>query len=189
MTRPSRELGELLQYYRWLRIYGYNDAHSGNASIRIGPEVWITPTGACADTLASSEFIHCDTGGGIDPGASLDAPLHLEIYRQNPDAVAVLHSHCPHAVAMTMGGDDFVPADFEGRRYFPKVPVFDIRYEEYVETSPRIIGAALAMHRVVISRGHGVYAWGENLNQAYKWTCSLEMSAMTAWLAGQIGPR
>jgi L-fuculose-phosphate aldolase len=90
---------------------------------------------------------------------------------------------------MTMGGDDFFPADFEGRLYFPKVPVFDIGYEEYVKRSPRIIGAALATHRVVISRGHGVYAWGENLNQAYKWTCSLEMSAMTAWLTGQIGPR
>jgi L-fuculose-phosphate aldolase len=32
-------------------------------------------------------------------------------------------------------------------------------------------------------RGHGVYAWGESLNRAYKWTCSLELSARTAHIA------
>lgn len=189
MTRPERELDELLQYYRWLRVYGYNDGHSGNASMRIGSAIWITPTGACADTLASSEFIHCDMGGKIGHGASLDAPLHLAVYRHNHDSGAVLHSHCPHAVAMTMGGEEFRPEDFEGRLYFPVVPVFDIPYENYVAESPERIGMALATHRVVISRGHGVYAWGEDLNQAYKWTCSLEMSAKTAWLAGQAKSR
>jgi L-fuculose-phosphate aldolase len=36
-------------------------------------------------------------------------------------------------------------------------------------------------------RGHGVYATARNLNLAYKWSCSLELSARTAWLARVAG--
>jgi L-fuculose-phosphate aldolase len=39
----------------------------------------------------------------------------------------------------------------------------------------------------VIVRGHGVYAAGETLERAYKWTCSLELSAKTAVIARQAG--
>jgi len=35
--------------------------------------------------------------------------------------------------------------------------------------------------------GHGVYAAGESLNLAYKWSCSLELSAKTAFIALQAG--
>ncbi|MGD9292724.1 MAG: class II aldolase/adducin family protein [Gammaproteobacteria bacterium] len=36
-------------------------------------------------------------------------------------------------------------------------------------------------------RGHGVYARGRSLDQAYKWTCSLESSARIAWLTRTAG--
>ena len=116
-------------------------------------------------------------------GASLDAPLHLAVYAARPDAMAVLHSHGPHSIAMTLDGEDFVPADFEGRYYFPVVPVLDIPHELYTARSPEEVAAALATHRVCVVRGHGVYAAAESLDLAYKWTCSLESSARIAWLA------
>ena len=34
-----------------------------------------------------------------------------------PRAGAVLHSHGAYSVALTMDGEDFVPADFEGQYY------------------------------------------------------------------------
>ena len=46
---------ELVQHYGWLRKYGYNDSHSGNASVRDDSTIWVTPTGACADTLHADE--------------------------------------------------------------------------------------------------------------------------------------
>ena len=42
---------DLVRHYLWLRRYGLNDSHSGNASVRDGELVWVTPTGCCADTL------------------------------------------------------------------------------------------------------------------------------------------
>jgi L-fuculose-phosphate aldolase len=41
--------------------------------------------------------------------------------------------------------------------------------------------------KATVVSGHGVYAAAENLNLAYKWSCSLELSAKTAFLARQAG--
>jgi len=88
---------------------------------------------------------------------------------------------------MTLNGDDFIPADFEGQYYFPVVPVLNIAYDDYLDEAPQRVAKALSKHKIVIVRGHGVYAQAETLNLAYKWTCSLELSAKTAWLAKQVG--
>ena len=48
------------------------------------------------------------------------------------------------------------------------------------------VAQGLAGHKVVIVRGHGVYACAETINLAYKWSCSVELSAKTAWLTAQL---
>ncbi len=178
---------DLVRYYRWLRQYGLNDSHSGNASVREGDTVWVTPSGACADTLTPEALVACPLDGACGAGASLDAPLHVAVYQRNPQAGAVLHSHGPHTVALTLNGEDFTPVDFEGQFYFPHVPVLDIPYGDYVAQAPEAVAHALAEHRVAVVRGHGVYAQAKDLNLAYKWTCSLELSAKTAFIARQAG--
>lgn len=177
---------ELVQHYHWLRQYGCNDSHSGNASFRWHDEVWVTPTGCCADTLRPEDLIRCHIDGSMGEGASLDAPLHIEVYRHNPDARALFHSHGPHAVAITLNGQDFIPVDFEGQYYFPFVPVIRIPYSDYVTKAPAAVAGQLKSHKVTVVCGHGVYACAESINLAYKWSCSLELSAKTAWLAKQI---
>jgi L-fuculose-phosphate aldolase len=185
---PDQEAAaNLVRYYRWLRAYGLNDSHSGNASCRIGEEIWITPTGCCADTLSESDLIRVSTSAMAPEGASLDGNLHLEVYRHVPKAMAVLHSHGPCSIAMTMSGEDFAALDFEGRLYFGTVPVLDIPHAAYTEQSPEKVARVLREHRVAIVRGHGVYARGRSLDQAYKWTCSLESSARIAWLTRSAG--
>ncbi len=178
---------DLVRHYKWLRQYDINDSHSGNASVRDGNAIWMTPTGCCADTLAPDQLIRCPLGESPPRGASLDAPLHLAVYQSNPDAGAVLHSHGAHTVALTLGGGEFTPIDFEGQLYFPIVPVISIPYQDYLMESPRRVAAALAEHCIAVVRGHGVYAWGSSINLAYKWTCSLELSARTAFIARLAG--
>ena len=176
---------DLVRYYRWLRCYGYNDSHSGNISARGKKGFWITPTGAGADTLHKKDLVACPLEGDLPQGASLDASLHQAVYRARPDVGALIHSHCPFAVAMTFDGGDYTPPDFEGQYYLPTVPVLSIDYASYVAEAPARVAATLTSFRVVIVRGHGVYARGKDLNECYKWTCSLELSAKTAWLVAR----
>jgi L-fuculose-phosphate aldolase len=178
---------DLIRYYRWLRQHGINDSHSGNASVRDNDTVWVTPTGACADTLEAEDLVECSLSGNIGKGASLDAALHIAVYQENSKARAVLHSHGAHTVALTMNGEDFIPPDFEGQYYFPRVPVISIDYDRYLQDAPQQVASILAEYPITVVRGHGVYAQAETLNLAYKWTCSLELSARTAFLAKQAG--
>ncbi len=178
---------ELVRYYRWLRRYGYNDSHSGNASVRMGKRFWITPTGCCADTLRPKDLIECPVNGPCPEGASGDAALHQRVYQENGDVGAVLHSHGPYSVAVTLNGEEFVPPDFEGHYYFPSVPVATVPYEDYWRDAPAVVAGILTQHPIMVVRGHGVYSAGASLNLAYKWTCSLELSAKTAVIAKQAG--
>lgn len=187
MTGPDDARQALVRYYRWLRQYGLNDSHSGNASVRDGSSAWVTPSGCGGDTLAPGDLLPCTPGQAPPPGASLDAPLHLAVYAACPEAGAVLHSHGPHSIAMTLAGGNFVPVDFEGRYYFAVVPVLDIPPEQYTARSPAAVAATLARHRICVVRGHGVYTAAATLDLAYKWTCSLESSARIAWLARAAG--
>lgn len=178
---------QLVQYYRWLRKYGCNDSHSGNGSIRDGDIIWVTPTGACADTLLAGDLVRCGTDGSIGRNASLDAALHVNIYQHDPVTTAVLHSHGPYTVALTLDGQDFNPIDFEGQYYFSTVPVLTIAYKDYEAKAPAEVAAVLTEYPIAVVRGHGVYARGASLNIAYKLTCSLEQSAKTRWLATLAG--
>jgi len=170
---------ELVRYYHWLRRYGYNDSHSGNASVRTDAGFWITPAGACADTLEPDDLVACPLDGPCPTGASRDAPLHRHLYREQPRAMAILHSHGPYSAALSFAGRDFRPVDFEGQSHFEQIPVATIEYEEAPGKALEVLANALADHPLAMVRGHGVYAWGETLNQAYQWTCSLELSART----------
>ncbi len=177
---------ELVRHYAWLRKYGYNDSHSGNASMRDGDTIWVTPTGACADTLQANDLVACSIDGSCGENASFDAKLHIEVYNQNAKACAVFHSHGPHTIALTMNGQDFIPDDFEGKLYFPTVPVHTINFDDYSEKSPQRVADTLRNYCITVVSGHGVYACAESINLAYKWTCSLEHSAKIAYLYQQI---
>ena len=178
---------DLVRHYQWLRQYGNNDSHSGNASVRVDEDMWVTPTGACADLLTPDRLVRCQLDGALGEGASLDARLHLMVYQLTPSARSVLHSHGPYTVAMTMDGNDFIPPDFEGQLYFPRVPVITIPYERYLDEAADKVAKVLSQAPIMVVRGHGVYAQAESINLAYKWTCSLELSAKTAFLARQAG--
>jgi L-fuculose-phosphate aldolase len=176
---------ELVLHFRLLRVNGCNDSHSGNASALVDNGFWLTRAGACADTLISKDLLHCPLEGTCPVGTPDDALIHRQVYSQQPKARAVLHSHGPYSVAMSFAGQDFRPADFQAQYYFESVPVLNVPYEDYMDEAPQAVAEALAEHPICMVRGHGVYAWGETINIAYKWTTSLELSAKTYVIARQ----
>ena len=182
-SEDSRE--ELVRYYRWLHQYGYNDSHSGNASVRLGDAFYVTPTSVNAGLLRPEDLILCPLTGDLPPGVSLDAPLHRAVYLAQPEARGILHSHGAYSVGVSVGGRDFQPVDFEGRYYFQTVPVLDVPFDSYLEDAPERVAETLTSFPIAMIRGHGVYAWGTNLDLAYKWTCSLELSARIYVIARQ----
>ncbi|EIC23349.1 molybdopterin-guanine dinucleotide biosynthesis protein B [Thiorhodovibrio frisius] len=177
---PSNPREQLVFYYGLLRRHGYNDAQSGNASVRTDNGFLITPTGAGGDDLSPHELVACPLSGPIPEGASFDSLLHQLVYLNQPEARAILHSHGPYSIAASCGpGGGFMPVDFEGKHYFSQVPIVPIpdSFEDYIRDVPRRVSSALSASPIAMVSSHGVYAWGRTLREAYRWTGALEHSA------------
>jgi L-fuculose-phosphate aldolase len=174
---------QLVFYYQLLRQHALNDSHSGNGSVRLGDQFLVTKTGACADTIKTSELVHCKFNTPLPKNASLDARIHRSIYQKNSNVGAVLHAHNPYTLALTLQSKQFCPVDFEGKLYFGDLEVIECEEEHYLDVMPERISESLKNQPVAIVQSHGIYAAADDLELAYKWLCSLEQSAKIKWLA------
>lgn len=168
---------------RDLFLTGLNNSHSGNLSVRRDERIFITRRGSMLGHLEESDLVetglcHDDENTGR---ASTELGVHRAIYRGTA-ARAVVHAHPVHAVALSLLEEEIEPIDAEGRYYLSKVPVLaapeTIGSKEVGEKLP----ALLNLHKIVVVRGHGSFAAGRSLEEAYLWTSSLENACRIIYL-------
>ena len=86
-------------------FYARGDAFggSGNLSVRIGEDVWITPTGCALKDLKPEVLARISMNGESEGGRqpSKEYPFHLAIYHARPDVNGIVHLHAPFSVAMS----------------------------------------------------------------------------------------
>ena len=75
----------------------------GNISVRVDEETFaVTPSGHGYDNLMPQDIVIVDAAGNTLDGTlipSSELPLHLAIYKAQPDAEAVVHTHSIYASA------------------------------------------------------------------------------------------
>ncbi len=167
------------EFGRDLFLRGLVSSHAGNMSVRIGDTVYITRRGAMLGRLGRTDIVKL----GIDKNdpdvsrtASSEAPVHEAIY-QSTDAHAVMHAHPPYATLLSMTEDALVPVDREGSYFFKKIPVLAFKKAGGGKDTVSLISRRMKEHKVVLVRGHGCFARGDTLEEAYMLTSSLEASA------------
>ena len=105
-TRPeSRIREEICTVGASLYNRGYTVGAAGNISARLDDGWLITPTDACLgrlDPAALSRSMPPATASGAKPSKTL--ALHQGIYRANPEARGIVHTHSTHLVALTLVG-------------------------------------------------------------------------------------
>ena len=88
-----------------LAALGLSPGSSGNASVRVGDVMHISPTGVSmgeldADDLARVSLADEDWGSHIGgPTPSKEFPLHLAMYARDPSGACVVHLHSTSSVA------------------------------------------------------------------------------------------
>jgi len=162
---------------RMLWEAGLVSSHGGNISVRL-PDggLLVTRTGAMLGRLGEGDLVTVTADGSSGGEPSMDTALHRAVYEVS-GAQAVLHAHPRHAIALSLAMDVIEPADAEGRLRLGEVPV--------VETEG--VAEALRDAAIVMARGHGSYARGDDLWQALQWTSVLEESAQVLWLLRAMG--
>src|ERR1035441_2978023 len=92
---------EIIAVGRKLWERQYVDGNGGNISVRLGSKyVLCTPTMMSKRDLEPADICLSDLSGNILAGDRLrtsELLLHLEIYKANPKARAVLHCHPPYS--------------------------------------------------------------------------------------------
>ena len=162
---------------------GYAHGSTGNISVRVGSEVWVTPTGQSLRGLAPSKLARVSLEGSLlnENKPSKEYPFHTAIYRQRPDARAVVHLHSTYAVALSclesFAGDESLPPLTP--YYFMRVaPLAVLPY--FRPGSPALaeaIEGVAAAHHSILLRNHGLICAGSSLSEAADRAEELEQAA------------
>ena len=144
----------------------------GNISIRTGEGgFFITRTGTCLDTVNEPEYV--SLSGDVPKEASSEYRVHRTVYAQTNHA-AIVHTHPPYAVAASLVMDEIVPEDSGGEMFCPRIPV--VPGAPGTQEIADNVAAALISSKLVIARGHGTFAAGLTLDEAYLYTSLAEHS-------------
>jgi L-fuculose-phosphate aldolase len=173
---------------RDLFLRGLTSSHGGNMSVRLGDRVLITRTGAMLGHLEEKDLIETSLDD-LDSSimlASSELLVHRAIYK-NTSALAIVHVHPPHAIALSMiEQDEIIPIDNEGSYVFHKIPIIQTELTTGSKEVAKLASARLRDYRLIMLRGHGCFSIGAVLEEAYQWCSSLEEACRvlcyTRWL-------
>ncbi|HMD90051.1 MAG TPA: class II aldolase/adducin family protein [Anaerolineaceae bacterium] len=160
---------------RDLYVARMTSSHGGNLSIRYGDRVIIKRRGAMLGRLKPQDLIETgleknDSGVAL---ASTELIVHRAIYKATP-ALAVVHCHPRTAIAFSLSRDSIIPIDNEASYLLKMVPVVT---EEFPSGTPEMankVATALQSYKIIMLRGHGSFATGQTLDEAFFWSSTLE---------------
>ncbi|MDY0274139.1 MAG: TrmO family methyltransferase [Desulfomicrobium sp.] len=157
---------------------------NGNISMRQGSRVIITATGSAKGHLDPQDLAVVDLQTGAQqnrPQASSELAVHLEIYRHQPKAMAIVHTHPPHLLALSLrkSGDLLELPLFESQIFVEKM----IRLPAQEPGSKALglaVGQASIEYQAIFMDNHGLVCWGETMVQALGLSEELESLARIA---------
>ena len=128
--------------------------------------------------------LSAELAGRLRPSREL--PLHLAIYRERPDAGAVIHTHSPYATAWSFRGLRL--PDSEDLEYMGVGPVITSEPAPAgSETLAQSVMAGLGESKATLIGEHGVVALGADPWEAFAVAQVVEAAARVAWiLSGRV---
>jgi L-fuculose-phosphate aldolase len=187
MAKPSREplRTELVDTCRAMLRSGLAVATTGNASVRSGDAVLISPTSLAYEQMEPADVVEIDLDGRVASGRrepSSEWRVHCAVYRARPDVGAIVHTHSPHAVAWSFLGEALDTGTEEIEHYaggpVSTAPFAPTGGQELALSAL----AALGDRRAVLMARHGVLGCGASLGEALDTCAVVEQQAQVAWL-------
>ena len=173
----------------WMRMFV--DGNGGNISYRIGPnEVICTPTLVSKYDLTPESLCLVDLDGNQAAGTmprTSEIRLHLEIYKEVPEAKGVVHCHPPHATAYAITGrvpPNLVIPEFEV--FVGKVAISPYETPGTTKFAQTVI-PFVKEHNTVLLANHGIVCWADSVTHAEWFAEVLETYCWTLLIASQLG--
>jgi L-fuculose-phosphate aldolase len=182
---------EIIRVGRKLWERQYVDGNGGNISVRLGSRyVLCTPTLLSKCDLEPADICLSDLDGKILAGCRLrtsELLLHLEIYKANPRARAVVHCHPPYATAFSITGttppngliseyEIFIGPAAVAPYETPGTQAFAETVLPYVQD-----------HNTILLANHGIVCWSDTVTHAEWLVEIMDSCCKTCLIAKQIG--
>ena len=194
-----KERQEVIEYSIKLNTTNLSPLRSGNISVRgIENDVegfFITPSGKKYETLKPEDIVFLSLGEDKDflswfnsgKNPSPEWRFHQDIYKHKRTAHAIVHTHSPHATAVSAHGKP-IPAF---HYMIALAGGDDIKCAEYAtfgtrELSQNIINA-LEKRKACLMSNHGQVAFGYNLKQAFELAQEVENICQQYIIALKLG--
>jgi ribulose-5-phosphate 4-epimerase/fuculose-1-phosphate aldolase len=166
---------------------GKTSGSSANISFRYEEHIFISGTGTCFGTLSKDMFSELDFTGthisGISP--SKEFPLHLMLYKNNPEAGAVIHTHSFYATLWSCYKKDICGNVIPKFTPYLEMKLGGITWVPYaLPGSPELFelfAKSLNSNRGYLLHNHGPIVCDKDLFSAFYALEELEESARIAW--------
>lgn len=181
---------EMIEIGRALYDRGYIAATDGNISVRLdNGDLFMTPSGIPKGKMRPDQIVRTDSQGRVigEGKPSSEILMHLAVYRERPDARAVVHAHPPYATAFSIAGVSLaqcvIPEIVVQMGTIPTAPYATPSTPEM----PDSIRQFLACTDALILERHGTLTLGETLLSAYHKLEKVEHTAHITLIANQLG--
>ena len=162
-----------MEQYNLIRMSG------GNVALRVEDKILVTPSAMAYDTMIPEDIVIVDIEGNVIEGnrrPTSDLKAILYILKHMPEVNAIIHTHQPKAVALSLICD--------------KLPIIsttmvdevkgEVNVAPFTISSDEGMGIQTVEHAgkslCVILKNHGVMAYGKSLEQALSAAVYLEES-------------
>jgi len=182
---------DICEVGRRMYMRGYTASNDGNISVRLGDDrLLMTPKSVCKGFMTPDMMCITDLDGRKvegDRDPSSEMLMHLEVYRQRPDARAVCHAHPPIATGFAVAG---IPLD---RAVLAEVltTLGSIPIAEYATPSTAELPAAVRKyvkaHDGMLLANHGALTLGADVLAAYYKMETIEHFAKISLVARMLG--
>jgi L-fuculose-phosphate aldolase len=187
----SQLRADIVEVGRRLYARGYTASNDGNISVRLDAgRLLMTPKSVCKGFMTPEMMCVTDLegkklAGERDPSSEMQ--MHLEVYRQRPDARAVVHAHPPIATGFAVAG---IPLD---RAVLAEVvtTLGSVPIAEYATPStkelPEAVRKYVKAHDGMLLANHGALTLGVDLFAAYYKMETIEHFAKISLVARMLG--
>jgi len=187
---------DLAAAFRWAARLNLHEATANHFSAAVssdGSQFLLNPRGRHFSQVRASELLLLDAASRreANPGADPTAwYLHAHLHRHIPRARCVLHTHMPHATALTcLAGFEFLMLDQNACRFHNRI-AYDRNYAGMAldDTEGERVAHLLGDDKSVLFLGnHGVLVVGESVAEAFDELYYLEKAAQLQILALSTG--
>jgi L-fuculose-phosphate aldolase len=185
-TREIEIRKELTRVSHLLYEKNYNTSLDGNVSIRLNDkEILISPSRIHKGFIKPNDFIIIDYEGKLLRGKgkpTSETPLHLSVYKTRDDVNAIIHAHCPNAIAISIAGIDLTKLYLTQ----PPIPTTDFVMPSSNDGALEIEKYASDYNWVILKR-HGAVAFGNDIWEAFLRIEELENIAKIVVSAASMG--